>query len=86
MNSRLPALSFPFTITRKKKCNLAAVMIEVNRALYIDETTGKRLQQGPWRGTLREVVLSAIPHLNLGGEGGIGYMESKAVSNSDIWF
>ena len=71
----------------KKKCNLAAVMIEVNRTLYIDETTGKRLQCfSSVARTLREVVLSAIPHLNLGGEGGLATWKSKAVSNSDIWF
>ena len=55
----------------KKKCNLAAVMIEVNRALYIDETTGKRLQCfSSVARAIREVVLSVVPHLNLGAEGG----------------
>jgi N-formylglutamate amidohydrolase len=54
----------------KKKRNLAAVMIEVNRALYIDETTGERFQCfSSVARTIREVVISAVPHLNLGGEG-----------------
>jgi N-formylglutamate amidohydrolase len=55
----------------KKKGNLAAVMIEVNRALYVDETTGKRLQCfSSVARAIREVVLSVVPHLNLGAEGG----------------
>jgi N-formylglutamate amidohydrolase len=55
----------------KKKCNLAAAMIEVNRALYVDETTGKRLQCfSSVARAIREVVLSVVPHLNLGAEGG----------------
>ena len=86
LNSPFAGALVPMRHYRKQR-NLAAVMIEVNRALYIDETTGKRLQCfSSVARTLREVALAAIPHLNLGGEGGLATWKSKAVSNSDIWF
>jgi len=50
-----------------KKRNLAAVMIEVNRALYIDEKTGERKPGFTTvASTIRQHVVSAVSRLNMG--------------------
>jgi N-formylglutamate deformylase len=55
----------------KKQRNLAAVMIEANRALYVDEATGERKPCfASVARTIREVVRSGVSLLNLGDEGG----------------
>ena len=55
----------------KKQRNLAAVMIEANRALYVDEATGERKPRfASVAKTIREVVISGVSLLNLGDEGG----------------
>jgi N-formylglutamate amidohydrolase len=55
----------------RKQRNLAAVMIEANRALYVDETTGERKPCfASVARTIREVVISGVSLLNLRDEGG----------------
>ena len=50
---------------------LAAVMIEANRALYVDESTGERLPCfTSVAKTIRQSVVAAISLLNRGDEGG----------------
>ncbi len=55
----------------RQEHNLAAVMIEVNRALYVDETTGDRLPCfASVAKAIRNVILSGVRVLNLRDEGG----------------
>ena len=64
-------LNAPFTgalvpVDHYKKRNLAAVMIEVNRALYIDEKTGERKPGFTTvASTIRQHVVSAVSRLNM---------------------
>lgn len=51
----------------RKEHRLAAVMIEANRALYVDESTGKRLPCfTSVARTIRQHVVAAISRLNVG--------------------
>jgi N-formylglutamate amidohydrolase len=51
----------------RKQRNLAAVMIEANRALYVDEATGERKPYfASVARTIRQHVVAAISLLSLG--------------------
>jgi N-formylglutamate amidohydrolase len=66
LNSPFAGALVPMRNYRKER-NLAAVMIEVNRALYVDESTGKRLPCfTSVAKTIRQNVVAAISLLNLG--------------------
>jgi N-formylglutamate amidohydrolase len=70
LNSPFAGAIVPMRNYRKER-NLAAVMIEVNRALYVDEMTGDRLPCfASVAKAIRNVILSGVRLLNLGDEGG----------------
>jgi len=71
LNSPFAGALVPTRNYRKER-NLAAVMIEVNRALYVDETTGDRLPCfASVAKAIRNVILSGVRLLNLCDKGGV---------------
>ena len=66
LNSPFEGALVPMRHYRKQR-NLAAVMIEANRALYVDEATGERKPYfASVARTIRQHVVAAISLLSLG--------------------